>query len=306
MSASTSCGGGSVGGNENSEPPHGEPPPSLSLADLPQGVMCELAARLRPRDYNALKRTCRAVLALCTRWADVVHREANLSPHPDYQCATLYNGKLHRDEQFGPAVRYAARGEGEGEWFHLGERHRGGDKPALVLVSPPSASPMLQWWARGRRHRGGGRPAEITDKHLQWYVDGELHRDGGPAVISRDDCGPVRPWSHPDNVHLWFRKGLAHREGGPAVECGLLLLWYRDGRLHREGGPAVLSSRDTVRVGWFLDGQPARPDGRGPALVMCDRVTEMSPDELIVSFYTGNKVRHWYGVVVTSTHLGQT
>ncbi len=60
-----------------------------------------------------------------------------------------------------------------------GQRHRGGDLPALVREG------VYQVWYRfGEDHRDGDLPAVINGAYRAWYRKGEPYRsDGGPTVM---------------------------------------------------------------------------------------------------------------------------
>jgi hypothetical protein len=56
------------------------------------------------------------------------------------------------------------------EWFRHGERHRDGDKPAIVWLNNSE-----EYWHNGRPHRDGGKPAFIQqDGYREWWIDGQM------------------------------------------------------------------------------------------------------------------------------------
>ena len=68
------------------------------------------------------------------------------------------------------------------------QRHRDGDKPALI-----GADGSLEWYQYDKLHRDEDLPAVIgKDGQLEWYQNGKLHRFSGPAVI------------YPDGTHHWW------------------------------------------------------------------------------------------------------
>ena len=87
-------------------------------------------------------------------------------------------------------------------WYKLGERHRDGDKPAIV------APGVTQYWQNNQLHRDGDKPAIIneTTGEKQWCKRGRLHRDvDEPARIRA--CGAME----------YYKYGNLHRYNLPAV-----------------------------------------------------------------------------------------
>ena len=107
-------------------------------------------------------------------------------------------GKLHSAHNplgdCEPAVTVSVGNEvAQLEWWSHGERHRDGDRPALIC-GQQSGQVAREWWRHGKRHREGDRPAVISyDGHddqttREWWFDGERHRDHQrPAVLVHDN-----------------------------------------------------------------------------------------------------------------------
>ena len=72
---------------------------------------------------------------------------------------------------------------GTQEWRLNGERHREGDKPAIIY-----ADGVQEWWLNGVLHREGGQPAVVYPGGTQeWWLNGKRHREGDqPAIIYFD------------------------------------------------------------------------------------------------------------------------
>ena len=101
------------------------------------------------------------------------------------------SGRLHREDDL-PAAEWS---DGYQEWYQNGQRHRGGDLPAVVC------SQTQEWWVHGKRHRDGDMPAWVSSTAIgsqnYWYQHGELHRDGGlPAVINSHFEARLEWWVH--------------------------------------------------------------------------------------------------------------
>ena len=122
-------------------------------------------------------------------------------------------------------------------WYQNGQRHRDGDRPAVV-----GADGTQIWLQNGRLHRDGDRPAVVGPTGRQaWYQNGQLHRDGDqPAYIEAD------------GTRHWYRNGLKHRDGDlPAVvEADGTQEWFQNGRRHRDGArPARVDADGTQE--WY-------------------------------------------------------
>lgn len=67
-------------------------------------------------------------------------------------------------------------------WYHHGELHRDGDKPAFVSKQGSTQ----KWYQHNRVSREGDKPAIIDRNRLQWQLNGVLHRTTGPACVFPD------------------------------------------------------------------------------------------------------------------------
>lgn len=83
-------------------------------------------------------------------------------------CWKNNKGEFHRDFDL-PAVL----SEDDQEWWQNGNRHREGDKPAII-----SKGVLTAWYKDGVLHRDNGEPAVIEESGLkEWWVNGEFIRD---------------------------------------------------------------------------------------------------------------------------------
>jgi len=97
---------------------------------------------------------------------------------PDYTFDQLKVGPLNIN--FADGTSYERDEYGTQLWYKDGQRHREGDKPAVIWADGEQF-----WFKDGKKHRDGDLPAEIWADGTQfWYRNGQCHRDRDlPAVI---------------------------------------------------------------------------------------------------------------------------
>ena len=66
---------------------------------------------------------------------------------------------------------YGVNPWGTQRWYQNGQRHRDGDRPAVIW-----ADGNQEWYQNGRLHRDGDRPAILWAGGRQWYQNGVFQR----------------------------------------------------------------------------------------------------------------------------------
>lgn len=86
-------------------------------------------------------------------------------------------GRFHRDD--GPALIYP---HGSVSYYRHGKLHR--DEEAGPAQSDPQG--LALYFKDGLRHRESGPAAIYPDGLIEYYFEGQLHRADGPAIVYPD------------------------------------------------------------------------------------------------------------------------
>ena len=126
--------------------------------------------------------------------------------------------------------------DGDEFWYKDNVRHRDGDKPAVIMISPTDGVRYSYWYRNGKVHRDGDKPAiTASNGTMEWYRDGKIHRDGDlPAIVQADGS------------EFWYKSDRLHRDNDlPAIiRSDGTQEWFRNGLRHRDGGkPAIIRKR---------------------------------------------------------------
>lgn len=101
-------------------------------------------------------------------------------------------------------------------WYRVGQKHRGGDLPAITIYEIDGRVLLEAWYRYGKCHRDGA-PSNLEYSGIngslcveQWQQGSKLHRDDGPAEVKYRLDGSVEK-------ETWYQMGTVHRCDGPAV-----------------------------------------------------------------------------------------
>jgi antitoxin component YwqK of YwqJK toxin-antitoxin module len=186
-------------------------------------------------------------------------------------------GREHRDNY--PAVIYYNNHDGSlsrKEWYTHGENSPQNGMPSKEYYRDGQVVTRI-WEKAGQRHRDGDRPAVVEYNHENgtlssetWYRHGEVYRESGPSRVTYDRQGRV-------DTEEWVREGNIYNPNGPAKRVyhspsgKVVLEEYHDeqGRRHRERKAAVVkyfkSGRVIQSMEWYQHGKRHRIEG--PAIV---------------------------------------
>lgn len=186
---------------------------------------------------------------------------------------TFVNGLL---QSLNDEPSYVARTNGDSgpaivkEWHRGGVRHRGNDKPAVVVTAPDGVVLKEEWYCNGHLDREDG-PARIVhaligpNVHISiWFRRDVMHRDGGPAWYMHTASGEIF-------AETWMRNGVEHRDDGPSHSDNTNKHWRVNGKLHRLDGPSTIETKENGEIIaelWHCQDQLHR-DG-GPAITKYD------------------------------------